>query len=199
MVAKPILLSTPHLSDREQEFVKEAFDTNWIAPVSPHVDAFEQEFCQVIGTSHAAAVSSGTAALHLALQLIVVEPGDEVFCSTLTFIATASPITYLGAKPVFLDSDRTSWNMNPDLLAEALEQRAKIGKLPKAVVLVHLYGQSADIEPILKAGARYEVPLIEDAAESLGATYKGRSPDFCLNYPLNNFWNNIAKITVMNL
>ena len=176
MVAKPILLSTPHLSDREQEFVKEAFDTNWIAPVSPHVDAFEQEFCQVIGTSHAAAVSSGTAALHLALQLIGVEPGDEVFCSTLTFAASANPIAYLGAKPVFIDSDRTSWNMNPDLLAEALEQRAKIGKLPKAVVLVHLYGQSADLEPILKACACYEVPLIEDAAESLGATYKGRSP-----------------------
>jgi pyridoxal phosphate-dependent aminotransferase EpsN len=164
------------MSDREQEFVKEAFDTNWIAPVGPHVDAFEQEFCQVIGTSHAAAVSSGTAALHLALQLIGVEPGDEVFCSTLTFAASANPIAYLGAKPVFIDSDRTSWNMNPDLLAEALEQRAKIGKLPKAVVLVHLYGQSADLEPILKACACYEVPLIEDAAESLGATYKGRSP-----------------------
>ncbi len=173
---KPILLSTPHLGDREREFVQEAFDTNWIAPVGPHVDAFEQEFCQVVGTSHAAAVSSGTAALHLALQLIGVESGDEVFCSTLTFIATASPITYLGAKPVFIDSERTSWNMNPDLLAEALEQRAKIGKLPKAVVLVHLYGQSADIEPILTACARYEIPLIEDAAESLGATYKGRAP-----------------------
>ncbi|MBE9168015.1 aminotransferase class I/II-fold pyridoxal phosphate-dependent enzyme [Pleurocapsales cyanobacterium LEGE 06147] len=173
---KPILLSTPHMGDRELEFVKEAFDTNWIAPVGPHVDAFEQEFCQVVGTSHAAAVSSGTAALHLALQLIGVEPGDEVFCSTLTFIATASPITYLGAKPVFIDSDRTSWNMNPDLLEEALEHRAKIGKLPKAVVVVHLYGQSADIEPILKACDRYEIPLIEDAAESLGATYKGRSP-----------------------
>ncbi len=173
---KPILLSTPHLGDREREFVQEAFDTNWIAPVGPHVDAFEQEFCQVVGTSHAAAVSSGTAALHLALQLIGVESGDDVFCSTLTFIATASPITYLGAKPVFIDSERTSWNMNPDLLAEALEQRAKIGKLPKAVVLVHLYGQSADIEPILTACACYEIPLIEDAAESLGAIYKGRAP-----------------------
>ena len=173
---KPILLSTPHMGDREQEFVKEAFDTNWIAPVGPHVDAFEQEFCQVVDTGHGAAVSSGTAALHLALRLIGVEPEDEVFCSTLTFIATASPITYLGAKPVFIDSDYTSWNMNPDLLAEALQQRARIGKLPKAVVLVHLYGQSADLEPIVKACDRYEIPLIEDAAESLGATYKGRSP-----------------------
>jgi len=140
------------------------------------VDAFEQEFCQVIGTSHAAAVSSGTAALHLALQLIGVESGDEVFCSTLTFIATANPITYLGAKPVFIDSDHTSWNINPDLLREALDRRARMGKLPKAVVLVHLYGQSADIEPIVEACSAYCIPLIEDAAESLGATYKGRSP-----------------------
>ena len=175
-MTKPILLSTPHMGDRELEFVKEAFDTNWIAPVGPHVDAFEQEFCQVVGASHAAAVSSGTAALHLALRLIDVGAGDEVFCSTLTFIATASPITFLGAKPVFIDSDRTSWNMNPELLEEELSKRAKLGKLPKAVVIVHLYGQSADIDPILKACDRYEIPLIEDAAESLGATYKGRSP-----------------------
>lgn len=173
---KQILLSTPHMGDSELEFVKEAFDTNWIAPVGPHVDAFEQEFCQLVGTSHAAAVSSGTAALHLALRLIGVQPGDEVFCSTLTFIATASPITYLGAKPVFIDSDRTSWNMNPDLLRDALDQRAKTGKLPKALVLVHLYGQSADIDPILETCNYYNIPLIEDAAEALGATYKGRSP-----------------------
>ncbi|WP_036487780.1 aminotransferase class I/II-fold pyridoxal phosphate-dependent enzyme [Myxosarcina sp. GI1] len=174
-MTKPILLSTPHMSGKEQEYVKEAFDTNWIAPVGSHIDAFEQEFCQAINASHGVAVSSGTAALHLALRLIGVQTGDEVFCSTLTFIASASPITYLGAKPVFIDSDRHSWNMNPDLLEEALQQRAKIGKLPKAAILVHLYGQSADIEPILKACNRYEIPLIEDAAESLGATYKGRA------------------------
>lgn len=175
-MTKPILLSTPHMGDRELAFVKEAFDTNWIAPVGPHVDAFEQEFCQVVGASHAAAVTSGTAALHLALRLIGVESGDEVFCSTLTFIASASPITYLGAKPVFVDSDRTTWNINPDLLRESLDKRAKLGKLPKAVVIVHLYGQSADIDPILAACNAYEIPLIEDAAESLGATYKNRSP-----------------------
>lgn len=175
-MTKQILLSTPHMGELEQKFVQEAFDTNWIAPVGPHVDAFEREFCDVVGSSHAAALSSGTAALHLALQLIGVSPGDEVFCSTLTFIATASPITYLGAKPVFIDSDRTSWNMNPDLLREALDQRAKLGKLPKAVAIVHLYGQSADIDPILEACNTYEIPLIEDAAESLGATYKNRSP-----------------------
>jgi len=173
---KQILLSTPHMGSLEQEFVKEAFDTNWIAPVGPHVDAFEQEFCEVVGAKHAAAVSSGTAALHLALQLIGVGSGDEVFCSTLTFIATASPITYLGAKPVFIDSDRTSWNLNPDLFRAALDKRAKIGKLPKAVIIVHLYGQSCDIDPILEACNAYEIPLIEDAAESLGASYKNRSP-----------------------
>lgn len=173
---KPILLSTPHMGSQELEFVKQAFDTNWIAPVGPHVDAFEQEFCQVTGASYAAAVSSGTAALHLALQLVGVGPGDEVFCSTLTFAATANPIIYLGAKPVFIDSDRISWNMNPELLQEALQKRAYFGKLPKAVILVHLYGQSADIEPILQVCDQYNIPLIEDAAEALGATYKGLSP-----------------------
>ncbi|MDJ0734624.1 MAG: DegT/DnrJ/EryC1/StrS family aminotransferase [Nostocaceae cyanobacterium] len=172
---KPILLSTPHMGNYELEFVKQAFDTNWIAPVGPHVDAFEQEFCQVVGAVHGAAVSSGTAAIHLALQLVGVQSGDQVFCSTLTFIASANPITYLGAKPVFIDSDRTSWNMNPELLWEALQSRARIGKLPKAVVVVHLYGQSADIDPILAACNHYGIPLIEDAAESLGATYKGHS------------------------
>jgi dTDP-4-amino-4,6-dideoxygalactose transaminase len=171
-----IFLSSPHMGDHELAFVQEAFSTNWIAPVGPHVDAFEQEFCESVDCDHAAAVSSGTAALHLALQLAHVESGDEVFCSTLTFAATANPIAYLGAKPVFIDSDRTSWNMDPALLAEALDQRAKQGKLPKAVVLVHLYGQSADIAPILEACNRYEVPLIEDAAEALGATYKDRTP-----------------------
>ncbi|MFN9616702.1 MAG: DegT/DnrJ/EryC1/StrS family aminotransferase [Dolichospermum sp.] len=173
---KPILLSTPHIGSQELAFVKEACDTNWIAPVGPHVDAFEQEFCQITGAGYAAAVSSGTAALHLALQLVGVGSGDEVFCSTLTFAATANPIIYLGAKPVFIDSDRISWNMNPELLQEALQKRAYFGKLPKAVILVHLYGQSADIEPILQVCDQYNIPLIEDAAEALGATYKGLSP-----------------------
>lgn len=175
-MAKPILLSTPHMGDREHQFVTEAFETNWIAPIGPHVDAFEQEFCLAVGSSHATAVSSGTAALHLALKLVGVGVGDEVFCSSLTFSASANPIAYLGAKPVFIDSDRLSWNMDPHLLQAALEQRAKVGKLPKAVILVHLYGQSADIDPILAACQQYGVPMIEDAAEALGATYKGRSP-----------------------
>jgi dTDP-4-amino-4,6-dideoxygalactose transaminase len=175
-MTKPILLSTPHMGDREHQFVTEAFETNWIAPIGPHVDAFEQEFCQTIGSSHAAAVSSGTAALHLALKLLGVGVGDEVFCSTLTFAASANPIAYLGAKPVFIDSERQSWNMDPQVLQTALEQRAKSGKLPKALILVHLYGQTADIDPILKTCQHYGVPIIEDAAEALGATYKGRSP-----------------------
>jgi dTDP-4-amino-4,6-dideoxygalactose transaminase len=175
-MTKPILLSTPHMGDRELQFVTEAFTTNWIAPIGPHVDAFEQEFCQVVGAGHAAAVSSGTAALHLALKLVGVGVGDEVFCSSLTFAASANPIVYLGARPVFVDSERESWNMDPDLLAAALAQRAKVGKLPKALILVHLYGQSANVEPILTACQQYEVPIIEDAAEALGATYKDRSP-----------------------
>lgn len=172
-----ILLSTPHIGEEELRFVQEAFDTNWVAPVGPNIDHFEKEFSQVVGSQYAAALSSGTAALHLALKLVGVEVGDEVFCSSFTFIASASPITYLGAKPVFIDSDYTSWNMDPSLLADALAKRDKEGKqLPKAVVLVHLYGQSADIEPIAQICERYDVPLIEDAAEALGATYKNTSP-----------------------
>ena len=137
---KPILLSTPHIGEQELRFVQEAFDTNWVAPVGPHIDAFEQEFSQVVGTEYSAALSSGTAALHLALKLAGVTAGDEVFCSTFTFIASVSPITYLRAKPVFIDSDRISWNMDPELLATALAQRDQQVKLPKALVLVHLYG-----------------------------------------------------------
>jgi dTDP-4-amino-4,6-dideoxygalactose transaminase len=175
-VKKQILLSTPHMGEQEQKFVQEAFNTNWVAPIGPNVDAFEQEFSQTVGSQYSAALSSGTAALHLALKLVGVQAGDEVFCSTFTFIASASPITYLGAKPVFVDSDRTSWNMDPSLLEVALAQRDKLGKLPKAVVLVHLYGQCADIEPILNICDRYSIPLIEDAAEALGATYKNTSP-----------------------
>lgn len=173
--ALQILLSPPHLGHLELEFVQTAFNNNWIAPAGPQIKLFEQEFCKVVGASHGAALSSGTAALHLALILAGVQAGDEVFCSTLTFIATANPILYVGAKPVFIDSDYSSWNMDPNLLAEALKQRARIGKLPKAVILVHLYGQSADIDPILATCNYYGIPLIEDAAESLGATYKGRS------------------------
>jgi dTDP-4-amino-4,6-dideoxygalactose transaminase len=174
--SKRIYLSPPHIGMEEIEFVLDAFETNWVAPLGPHINAFEHEFCEVAGSRYAVALSSGTAALHLALQLVGVGQGDVVLCSTLTFIASASPVTYLGAKPVFIDSDRETWNMDHGLLAEELEERAKWKRLPKAVVLVHLYGQSADIGPILEACNRYDVPLIEDAAEALGATYKGKTP-----------------------
>ncbi len=169
---KPILLSTPHMGTAEFEFVQEAFATNWIAPVGPHIDAFEEELCKVTGSSHAAAVSSGTAAIHLALRLLGVKQDDEVFVSSLTFIASASPVIYQNARPVFIDSDTSTWNMDPQLLIDTLHQRARSGKLPKAVLLVHIYGQSADLDPILEVCNQYEVPVIEDAAEALGATYK---------------------------
>jgi pyridoxal phosphate-dependent aminotransferase EpsN len=171
-----IYLSSPHLGAFERGYVDEAFASNWIAPLGPHVDAFQAEFARCVGAPHALALSSGTAALHLALQLLGVGPGDEVLVSTLTFSATVNPIRYLGAAPVFIDSERVSWNMDPALLAEELEARARKGRLPRAVVVVHLYGQSADLDPILAACERHGVPLVEDAAEALGSTYKGRVP-----------------------
>jgi dTDP-4-amino-4,6-dideoxygalactose transaminase len=170
-----ILLSTPHLSTFEKEFVDEAFRTNWIAPVGPNVDAFEQEIADYVGAKSAAAVSSGTAAIHLSLILAGVQPGDVVFCSTLTFVASANPILYLGAKPVFIDSEPESWNMSPSALRTALEASARKNALPRAVVVVNLYGQSADYDPICAACDEYGVAVIEDAAESLGATYKGKA------------------------
>ena len=171
-----IYLSSPHMGADEFELVRDAFATNWIAPLGPHVDAFEQEFAALVGSPHAAALSSGTAALHLALRLVGVGPGDEVFCSDLTFSASANPIAYQGATPVFIDCERSTWNMDPSLLAAALDDRSRKGRLPKAVVLVHLYGQSADTDAVATLCERYGVPLIEDAAEALGATHKGRTP-----------------------
>ncbi|KPK03681.1 MAG: pyridoxal phosphate-dependent aminotransferase, partial [Anaerolineae bacterium SG8_19] len=169
-----IYLSPPHMGGEEIEFVRKAFDSNYIAPLGPQVDAFEREFCEKIGARHSVALTSGTAALHLALQVAGVSPGDDVLTSTLTFIGSAGPITYLGARPVFVDCDRATWNMDADLLVSELGKRADRGRLPKAVVLVHLYGQCADIDPILEACNSYGVTLIEDAAEALGATYQGR-------------------------
>jgi pyridoxal phosphate-dependent aminotransferase EpsN len=170
-----IYLSPPHMSGHELELVNDAFASNWIAPLGPHVDAFEREFAAVVGVPHATALSSGTAALHLAMKLVGVEPGDEVLCSTLTFSATANAITYDGGRPVFIDSDRTSWNLDPALLADEFEACARRGRLPKAVVAVDLYGQCANLQPIEAACDRHGVPLIEDAAEALGATHRGRS------------------------
>lgn len=169
-----ILLSTPHLGEYEMGFVEEAFRTNWIAPLGPNVDAFERELADYIGIGHAAAVSSGTAALHLALRVLGIGSGDTVFCSSLTFVASANPILYVGAIPVFIDSEPLTWNMSPQALARALDDAAARGQLPKAVIVVSLYGQSADMDPLSAICNRYHVPIIEDAAESLGATYKNK-------------------------
>ncbi len=168
-------MSPPHMGESERSLLLEAFDSNWIAPLGPHVDAFEREMAARVGVAHAAALSSGTAALHLALQILGVSPGDEVLVSTLTFAATVNPIVYQGATPVFIDSEPGTWNMDPDLLAEELAACARRGKLPKAVVVVDLYGQAADYERIHEVCARYDVPVVEDAAEALGATYRGKA------------------------
>lgn len=172
--SRRIYLSSPHLGSDELELVKEAFASNWIAPLGPHVDAFEREILPHVGRDFAAALSSGTAGLHLALRLLGIKSGDEVFCSTQTFSATANPILYEKAHPVFIDSNSETWTMDPDLLEEALEQSATRGKLPRAVIVVDLYGQCADYDRIVPLCARYQIPVIEDAAEALGATYRGK-------------------------
>lgn len=172
-----IYLSAPHMGDDERELLIDAFDSNWIAPLGPHVDAFEREFAAIVGAECAAALSSGTAAIHLALRLIGVQRGDEVVCSSLTFAASANPILYEGAVPVFVDSEVLSWNMDPNLLREAIADRLKkTGKLPRAVIAVHLYGQCAQIDEIASICDEYGIPLIEDAAEALGARYLGPDP-----------------------
>ncbi|WP_407869423.1 DegT/DnrJ/EryC1/StrS family aminotransferase [Paenibacillus sp. P36] len=156
-------------------YIQDAFDTNWIAPLGPHVDAFEKELASYVGVNDAAAVSSGTAAIHLALRLLDVQAGDTVFCSSLTFVASANPIVYLGASPVFIDSEPETWNMSPQALERALYDAAQEKKLPKAVIVVNLYGQSAKMDEILAICQTFDIPVIEDAAESLGSTYKGRA------------------------
>ncbi|MCQ6278890.1 aminotransferase class I/II-fold pyridoxal phosphate-dependent enzyme [Bacillus sp. EB600] len=172
---KRIFLSSPHMSGNEKKYINEAFESNWIAPLGPNVDQFERELAQYVGANEAVAVSSGTAAIHLALSLLDVKKGDKVFCSTLTFIASANPIIYQGAEPVFIDSEPETWNMSPDALERAFQDAIKEGKLPKAVIVVNLYGQSAKMDEILAICKHYDVPIIEDAAESLGSTYKGKA------------------------
>lgn len=171
---KRIYLASPHMSGVEEQYVKEAFATNWIAPLGPHVDAFEREIEELVGVKAAAALTSGTAAIHLALKYVGVTRGDCVFCSTLTFAASCNPIVYEGAEPVFIDSEPESWNMSPAALLRAFEHYAAESRVPKAVIVVNLYGQSADLDAIKEICGRYGVPIIEDAAESLGATYKGK-------------------------
>jgi dTDP-4-amino-4,6-dideoxygalactose transaminase len=168
-----VWLSTPHMGGEETKFVMEAFEANWISPVGPHIDAFEKELCGYNRISNAVALSSGTAAIHLALIILDVQRGDEVICSSFTFVGTCNPIVYLGATPIFIDSERDTWNMDPDLLEEAIIDRTRKGKKPKAIIAVHLYGVPAKIEAIKRIAAKHEIPLVEDAAEALGSTLRG--------------------------
>ena len=170
-----IYLSPPHMGPAERELLLDAFDSNWVAPLGPHVDAFEREMCALIGVKAAAATSSGTGALHLALLLAGIGPGDRVLCSDLTFAATANAIVYCGAQPVFIDADRATWNLDPDLVEEELAESERNGNLPKAIVTVDLYGQCADYDRIQAVADKYGVPIIEDAAEALGSTYRDKA------------------------
>lgn len=169
-----ILLSSPHMSGKEQQYIKEAFDSNWIAPLGPNVTNFEKELAQYTNKKGASLTSSGTAAIHLALACLGVEKGDSVFCSSFTFIASANPALYLGAELTFIDSEPSSWNMSPQALERALFDASKNNNLPKAIIVVNLYGQSADMEILLNVADLFGVPIIEDAAESLGAEYKNK-------------------------
>jgi pyridoxal phosphate-dependent aminotransferase EpsN len=166
-----IYLSPPHLDGRERELLMQAYDSNWITTLGPQVDAFEQEICRKIEVAHATALTSGTAALHLALSILGVGPGDDVICSDLTFVASANAIVYCGGTPVLVDSDRETWNIDPDLLSEELKFCKKRSELPKAVIVVDLYGHCADYTHIREICSRYGIPIIEDAAEALGSTY----------------------------
>lgn len=170
-----IHLSPPHIGALEQRYVAEAFASNWVAPAGPHLTAFEREICAMTGARAAVAVSSGTAALHLAVRLVGTRPGDEILCSTFTFVASANPILYEGARPVFLDAEETSWNLDPVLLAETLAERARRGRRPRAILVADIYGQCARWDEILAVAESHGVPVIEDAAEAVGATYRGRA------------------------
>jgi len=162
------------MSGQEQKYIEEAFDLNWIAPLGNNVDGFEKELAEYNGINDVAAVISGTAAIHLALRCLDVQAGDTVFCSSLTFVASVNPILYQGATPVLIDAEKETWNMSPQALERAFKDAEEKGKLPKAVIVVHLYGQSAQMDEIIEICSRYNVPVIEDAAESLGSEYKGR-------------------------
>ena len=169
-----IWLSSPHLGRSEQKFVQEAFDTNWIAPLGPHVNGFEYDLENYTGALHAAALNSGTAAIHLALVVLGIRPGDVVICQSMTFAASANPILYQGAMPVFVDSEPNTWNMNPVLLEKAILDQITKGNMPKAIIPVHLYGMPAKMNEILAVGRKYNVPVIEDAAEALGSSINGK-------------------------
>lgn len=172
---KKIWLSSPHMGQQELENVKEAFDTNWISPLGPHVDGFENDLCAYTKVSNATVLSSGTAAIHLALILLNIKAGDEVICQSFTFSASANPIVYQGAVPIFVDSEHDTWNMCPVSLRKAIVDRLSMGKKPKAIIPVHLYGMPAKMDEIMHISQEFQIPIVEDAAEALGSLYKGRA------------------------
>jgi dTDP-4-amino-4,6-dideoxygalactose transaminase len=174
-MSSKIWLSSPHMGGSEQQFVNEAFETNWIAPLGPNVDGFEQDLATYTNTRYAAALSAGTAAIHLALVMLGVKAGDEVICQSMTFSASANPIAYLGAIPVFVDSEKETWNMSPDLLSKAIVSRIENGKKPKAIIPVHLYGMPAQMDKIMAIAYEYNIPVVEDAAEALGSSINGKA------------------------
>jgi dTDP-4-amino-4,6-dideoxygalactose transaminase len=176
MEKRKIWLSVPHMGSEELAFVNEAFETNWISPVGPHLNVFEESLAAYAGVRYCAALSSGTAAIHLALIILGVKQGDEVICSTFTFSGSCNPIAYLGASPVFVDSELPTWNMEPRLLDQAIKDRLiQTGRKPTAIIVVHLYGMPCSMDNIMTIARRYEIPVIEDAAEALGSTYKGKA------------------------
>jgi dTDP-4-amino-4,6-dideoxygalactose transaminase len=187
-MGKRIYLSSPHMSDEgyEMQYIQEAFDTNWIAPLGKNVDEFEKELAAKVGIGHAAALASGTAAIHMALKVASVGEGDIVFCQDLTFAASANPIIYQNATPVFIDSNLETWNMDPDALEEAFEKYPNA----KAVIVVHLYGLAADMDRIMELCKKHNAILIEDAAESLGTTYKGKHTGTIGDYGIYSFNGN---------
>lgn len=171
-----IWLSSPHMGEKEMIYIQEAFASNWIAPLGPNVNGFEHDLESFLGNNvHVAALSSGTAALHMALIILGVKAGDEVICQSMTFAASANPIVYQGATPVYIDSEESTWNMSPEYLEEAIQDRIKQGKTPKAIIVVHLYGMPARMDEIMTIARKYSIPLVEDAAEALGSTYNGKA------------------------
>ncbi|MCR5887131.1 DegT/DnrJ/EryC1/StrS family aminotransferase [Hymenobacter sp. J193] len=169
-----LYLSPPHLGRHELNYLHKAIEDNWVAPVGPNLDGFERDICEFTGAGHCVALTSGTAAIHLGLRLLGVGPGDEVLCSSFTFVATASPILYLGATPVFVDSEAETWNICPERLREAIEDCIRQGRRPKALILVHLYGMPARLREILAIATEFDIPVLEDAAEALGSRYEGQ-------------------------
>ena len=175
MMKRKIYLSSPHMGGREQYYVKEAFDANWVAPLGPNVNGFEKDLEEYLGKdNHVAGLSSGTSALHLALVILGVGRGDEVICQSMTFSASANPIVYQGATPIFIDSEEDTWNMCPHILEQAIRDRITKGKKPKAIIGVHLYGMPFKVNEIVEISKKYDIPLIEDSAEALGSSYQGK-------------------------